>query len=37
MLFLFKLDVSMNINELTVGIEEEYQVIDPKTGELLKK
>ena len=34
MLFLFKLDVSMNINELTVGIEEEYQVIDPKTGEL---
>ena len=34
MLFLFKLDVSMNINDLTVGIEEEYQVIDPKTGEL---
>ena len=24
----------MNIKELTVGIEEEYQVIDPKTGEL---
>jgi carboxylate-amine ligase len=33
-LFFFKLDIVMNIKELTVGIEEEYQVIDPKTGEL---
>ena len=24
----------MDIKELTVGIEEEYQVIDPETGEL---
>ena len=33
-LFFFKLDVIMDIKELTVGIEEEYQVINPDTREL---